>query len=524
MRTVGRPVIGAGLVAAAALGFAAWRAVTPGGRDRLPPEVAARGAGATEAEVAAFCSGCHRMPDPACFPRDRWHAEVERGFHFHDLSSRPSVTVPAMATVTTYFRDRAPEELAIPEAPGTPDASGYRTIPVAPQPDGPVNPAISALRGLSPDGGGPALLLACDMGSGDLLAIDPSADRPRARTLAKVGHPAHVEPCDLDGDGAPELVVADLGSFLPEDHDRGRVVWLRPSGQGTYKPTVLLGGLGRVADVRPGDFDGDGDQDLVVAEFGWQRTGSIRVLINEGSDRGGPRFTPRGLDPRHGTIQVPTADWDGDGKSDFVALVSQEHETIELFLSGGDRVARIETVSPAQDPAFGSSGIEPADLDGDGDTDVLYTNGDTFDSYELKPYHGIRWVENRGPAGWVTHRLAALPGVHRALPGDLDGDGDADVAAVALLPDRLFDRRHAESAFDSVIWLEQVRPGEFVRHSLERGSCRHAALELGDYDGDGRLDLAVGNFQKPGDDSPATLWLRAGTAAGGRGGKGGAGP
>ena len=40
----------------------------------------------------------------------------------------------------------------------------------------------------------------------------------------------------------------------------------------------------------------------------------------------------------------------------------------------------------------------------------------------------------------------------------------------------------------------QVRPGQFVRHELERGQCDHATCVAGDWDGDGRVHFATGNF------------------------------
>ncbi len=147
----------------------------------------------------------------------------------------------------------------------------------------------------------------------------------------------------------------------------------------------------------------------------------------------------------------------------------------------------------APDPSHGSSGIKLIDLDQDGDQDILYTNGDTFDSALAKPYHGISWLENMGELEFKEHRLTQFPGVHRALAGDLDGDGDLDIASVSLLPHKVLDDEPSLT-FDSVIWLKQTEPGQFERHMIESRAPVYSCLEVGDFDADGDFDLATGHF------------------------------
>jgi hypothetical protein len=255
--------------------------------------------------------------------------------------------------------------------------------------------------------------------------------------------------------------------------------------------------LGRVADVQAADFDGDGDLDLVVAEFGAQTLGEILILENRTTDEERPSFVRSTVDARHGAIHVPVADLNGDGRPDFVALISQEHETVVAFLNAGNNRFLPHVIYAAPHPAFGSTGIQLVDLDRDGDRDVLMTNGDTLDSNLLRPYHGIRWLENQGSYPFRDHHLASLYGVNRAVAADIDGDGDMDIAATTFLPGSFYQPLCREMNLDAVIILEQDAPGHFVRHSLETVTCDHATCDLGDFDADGDLDFVTGNFFIP---------------------------
>jgi hypothetical protein len=459
-------------------------------------------------QVAMFCGDCHGMPSPAGFPKEAWHEEVKKGYEFYLDSERTDLTPPDFDQVVAWFRKQAPEEVRIPGPPESPapDRLQFRrsSIEVADRDLAGSKAAVAFIKYEAPGADAASVLFWCDMQNGELRAWDPRSSPSASRLLGKAAHPAHVEPCDLDGDGRIDLIVAELGSFLPADHADGNVTWMRHTADG-WHAEVLQSGLGRVADVQPGDFDGDGDLDLVVAEFGWRKTGRIVFLENLGNKQATPLFGMRVLDPRHGTIHVPAVDLNGDGKLDFVALISQEHETVVAFLNDGAGEFRRETIFSAHEPAFGSSGIQIVDLDTDGDLDVLYTNGDTFDSFYPKPYHSIRWLENRGSFPFQDHLLAVMPGVHRALAGDLDGDGDLDVVACSLLPQRILGT-HQRADLDSVVWLEQTDAGHFTRHSLERETCQHAAMEAGDFDADGDIDLAVGNFSDREKLPAVTVW------------------
>jgi hypothetical protein len=243
-------------------------------------------------------------------------------------------------------------------------------------------------------------------------------------------------------------------------------------------------------DVEAADFDGDGRLDLVVAAYGLHTRGGILLLENRTTDWKEPRFETRTLDGHAGALDVIPTDLNGDGRMDFVALIAQQHETVVAFLNRGGGTFETRTIFTAPTPAWGSTGIDLVDFDGDGDLDVLMTNGATLEDATVKPWHGVRWLENRGSFPFVLHDLAALPGAHRARAADLDGDGDLDVAVATFLPDP--DRVRGSLA--SLVWLEQTSPGVFARHTLQTGQLSHTTLDLGDFDGDGDVDILTGNF------------------------------
>ncbi|MFM7846150.1 MAG: FG-GAP repeat domain-containing protein, partial [Planctomycetota bacterium] len=348
--------------------------------------------------------------------------------------------------------------------------------------------------------GRPARILSGDMRLGDVRQVTISGQQViEPQLLAKFAHIAHLEVIDLDRDGADDFLVAELGSFEPADQSGGKVIWLRWDDEmRRHEPIELATGLGRVADVRAADFDQDGDLDLVVAEFGWHRTGQIQVLWNEQCTASEQKFRREVIDPSPGAIHVPICDLNQDGRPDFVALISQEKEAVVAYLGQADGTFQRQLLWQANDPSYGSSGLELADLDHDGDLDLLFTNGDTFDNMHIKPYHGVQVLWNEGELTFRHQFLAAMPGAYRAVAGDVDADGDVDIVVSAFLPQEPLTEFDA-SQHHSLVWLERTPDGGYQRHVLEQGNFNHATIVLADCDADGDLDLVVGEFPRAGD-------------------------
>jgi hypothetical protein len=492
----------------------------PGPARSSQPADADQEAEATLEQVQEFCGACHKYPPPDSFPRAAWKDQVKQAYDlFIDRdtikhSPLPNdLKVPPKAQVRAYYEHRAPEALPLltKEKPDRPMPVDFQPTAL-PEPFQLPRPTVSNVNLVHLSDPRKLDLLVCDMRYGRVMAMKPYEQPPSWRTLGRISHPAHAEVVDLDGDGIKDVIVANLGNYTSTDDKCGSVVWLRGDAGGNFTPITLLEGVGRVTDVQAADFRGNGKLDLVVAVFGWRRTGEVLYLENRTTDWAHPVFVPHVLDERTGAIHVPVADLNGDGRPDFVALISQEHETVVAFLNEGNGQFRKETIYTAPHPAYGSTGIQVVDLDGDGRLDVLYTNGDVFDEGKLKPYHGIHWLRNRGSYPFEHHLLTSMYGVFRAVAADYQGKGRLDIVAVSLLPGSGFPIRK-EMNLDAVIYLEQTEPGKFVRHSLEMVTCDHATCAAGAWDGDGKIHFVTGNFclfDKDSNPNSVTLWKNLG--------------
>jgi len=456
---------------------------------------------ATEDEARAACgTACHRFPPPDLLPTDRWRDTIARMMLISQGVTEPAgppgtagrsvLLTPEMQRVLRFYRRHAPEALPDPSPWPEADASGFERHAFSPA-NAPPSPAISHIRLMDLDGDGRPAVVASDMRNGGIIAGRPWEKDGRLRVIAGLPHPARFELYDIDADGRRDLLVADLGDFLPSDHTKGAVVLLQARRPYDYDPLALKG-WPRVADVRAGDFNGNGKPDLVVAAFGWRTVGHLAVLENGTSDWNSPSFVPHVIDSRPGGIHAIPVDLNGDGRLDIVGLLAQQYETVVAYINTGEGFSfRAETIYTAPHPNWGSSGIELVDLDKDGDLDILLAHGDTFDDHIVKPYHGLMWLENRGAFPFTEHRLADLPGAFGIKAGDLDGDGDLDIVASAFMAGG---SNLDEARMPALVWLEQAKPGVFERRTLARQPPRYATLDVGDVDGDGDVDILTGTF------------------------------
>jgi len=318
----------------------------------------------------------------------------------------------------------------------------------------------------------------------------------------KVAGPAHISVCDINADGRPDLLVASMGKIMPNNDRLGKVVVLENLGGGRFRNRVLAENIARVTDVRGVDLNGDRRLDLVVGQFGYDQ-GEIRWMENLGNWE----FRSHPVLNLPGTIMTPVADYDGDGRPDFAALVSQDAEEIHLFRNSGNGQFRDSVLWKAKDESWGSSGLDAGDLNRDGRPDLVFSNGDGFNVgfTEPSPWHGLQWLENRGEGNFAYHRIGDMPGCYSPVLADVNSDGFTDIVAVSG-----FNHVNDPNAVWMTAWLNDGRQ-QFTPVPLAHEPTRLITLATGDLDGNGIPVLITGGFHAyplASHMSRVTLWRR----------------
>jgi hypothetical protein len=305
------------------------------------------------------------------------------------------------------------------------------------------------------------------------------------QTIAGVAAPAHAEAVDFDKDGDLDLLVAALGFLFPNNNRVGSVIVLENDGRQRFRSHYIADRVARVADARAADFDGDGDLDVAVAGFGYD-DGETSWLENEG----GWKFEQHVLQRLSGAINAIPTDLNADGRLDIVALISQEWEEIWGFINDGRGGFAPRMLWGSTNPDFGSSWLSVVDLDRDGDPDLLYANGDAFEYAppNSRPWQGIQWLENRGSLVFDFHRIVDFQGGTSPEAADLDGDGDLDVLFVASNSD--WDNPRSPS----LVWLENDGTMKFTMHGIGTAPTHLQTVAIGDLDGNARPDAVSGGM------------------------------
>ncbi len=270
---------------------------------------------------------------------------------------------------------------------------------------------------------------------------------------------------DFNGDGKPEAATANKGQQNPDPNNSAptAISIFHVDGDPLEGASWREQELGRYPipqNAHPVDIDSDGDLDII----GGVRVGPRIVLFR---NDGAANFTELPITPNEGAFggfNFDFADINNDGRTDIVTATTGP----VVFTDG---LAWLEQPADLTQPwtshnigSFGPDwmiGISLADIDGDGDMDVIsggYSGGARDRDEDLPlttPFGRLGWFENPGdPAAtaWTRHDISRRERgmFDKFIPRDLDGDGDIDFLGT----------RGNSNPFDGVYWLEQVRTPE----------------------------------------------------------------
>ncbi len=229
---------------------------------------------------------------------------------------------------------------------------------------------------------------------------------------------------DIDGDRDIDLVMG---------YDGPNGVWTNDgSGKFTLKSSLSYNSKTRALAL--GDVDRDGDLDLICGNIG------INVFYKNRNRS----FSIAGSYKPHNTYSVALGDVNGDGYLDFVT--GNMNEQNRLFISNRGVSFNDFTYSYMPKAVDGTYDVRLADLDGDGDLDLITGNGSLFYEHSI-----IRFYINSSYGKFTDMSFQCLPPEEketRAIAiGDMDGDGDLDlVLAIHGDADRYLQnlRRHVD--------------------------------------------------------------------------------
>lgn len=245
------------------------------------------------------------------------------------------------------------------------------------------------------------------------------------------------------------------------------------------------------------DVDNDGDMDLFVGEYSYTPQYFENIGDSQNPQFAAPQTNPFGLVPTFDYHAFPTfADLDDDGDMDLlVGEYYWQTAAMEYFENTGSPF-NPQFAEPQWDPFGIVSSIDDnnfpifADLDGDNDQDLLL-GGDWLGTLHFQENTGsssnpIFAAPLENPFGLVTFESGyACPAF-----ADLDGDGDMDLLAgeydIFNAPAAMYYYKNIGTASDPQFATPQINPFGLT------STYENASPAFADLDGDGDMDLLVG--------------------------------
>jgi hypothetical protein len=268
------------------------------------------------------------------------------------------------------------------------------------------------------------------------LSAVPRTAPIRVTVAGNSGNPHSVGIGDITGDGKSEILTAD--PIYDGPNSLGAIYWWEDDGVGQWTQHTVDDSFYGAYRVNTADVDGDGDQDVIAAAY----YGIIWPPMPGDMARNG----------RYAWFENLNGD----------ATAWSQHIVGFLF--------------------WGARWVDAADLDGDGDIDLLGASDLTDGVYEQDG--DVTWFENLDATGtaWAQHDLDEdFTDASQAHAVDLDGDGDLDVVASRSGQYAWWENLHG----DGSSWTKRIITNDIIGSGY---------LDVGDIDNDGDIDIIGGGY------------------------------
>jgi hypothetical protein len=253
------------------------------------------------------------------------------------------------------------------------------------------------------------------------------------------------------------------------------------NGDGTFQPQVGYAVGNNLKAIVAGDFNGDGQLDLAVVNGGaYNCPCSVSVLLGKGDGTFGAQITYAvGVAWGGGADGIVAGDFAGNGRTDL-AVTNYYGNTVSVLLANGDG-----TFQPQVTYSAGPNlplAIAAGDFSGNGRIDLAVVNAGTFYYYSASSGTVSVLLGNGDgtfqPLSGAQNRVGSGPDA--LVAGDFNGDGRTDLAV-------------ANQEDNTVSVVLGNGDGTFQPEFTYTVGSYPAAIVAGDFNGDGRVDLAVAN-------------------------------